>query len=279
MGSLTQFFISHPLCPPPLPHPGSQHSPAHPIQLMQLLWGKGSSSPKWAKFLLRLPAGTAEKLYVLPSASFTRSARHDIGNGQEMSTLYFTAAIPLHFMPHLSSTPTPDLALVQPFLHKHWRLIRDKVQIKSQIYHLIYDYFLWRRLAPCFMLIYTHIWKKMHVFNGWFSMIHRKLKTSSYLVLFLVPVLQELIFLELCADMRGDDAQKRHTMSKPIRQVSAFLFLSFTVILVLLPLKNQRQKKEQSPSPCFFAQSLGQQMESSTTLAFYIYFIQAQKTA
>lgn len=178
MGSLTQFFISHPLCPPPLPHPGSQHSPAHPIQLMQLLWGKGSSSPKWAKFLLRLPAGTAEKLYVLPSASFTRSARHDIGNGQEMSTLYFTAAIPLHFMPHLSSTPTPDLALVQPFLHKHWRLIRDKVQIKSQIYHLIYDYFLWRRLAPCFMLIYTHIWKKMHVFNGWFSMIHRKLKTS-----------------------------------------------------------------------------------------------------
>lgn len=126
--------------------------------------------------------------------------------------------------------------------------------------------------------LYSHL-KENACFQLMIFYDPQKIKNLSYLVLFLVPVLQELIFLELCADMRGDDAQKRHTMSKPIRQVSAFLFLSFTVILVLLPLKNQRQKKEQSPSPCFFAQSLGQQMESSTTLAFYIYFIQAQKTA
>lgn len=136
--------------------PGSQHSPAHPVQLMWPLWGEGSSSSKQANFLLRLPVGTAEKTYMLPSASLTRSARRDIGNGQEMSTLHFTAVLPLHSMPHLSGTPTPDLALVQPFLHKHWRLIRGEVQIKSQIYHLIYYYLFFMKEAGT--LLHAHLY-------------------------------------------------------------------------------------------------------------------------
>lgn len=218
---------AHQHCHPQLTAQPCTPHPAHVAAL-----GTGLQFFKTSQFPTEVACWNCRKTVRASLASLTRSARRDTGNGQE--TLHFTAALPLHSMPHLSSTPIPDLALVQPFLHKHWRLIWGQVQIKSQIYHLIYYYFLWRRLAPCFTLNCTCIWKKMHIFNCWFSKIHRKLKTSSYLVL------SDLIFLELCADTRGDDAQKRCTMGKPASQVSAFLFLCFTVILVLLPLKKTK---------------------------------------
>lgn len=86
-------------------------SPVHFVPPLWLLWRKRAPVLQNTYLLLKLLAGTAKKLYLVSCASVTRFARHDIGNGQETSTLRIAAILPLPSTPRLSSTPTPDLAL------------------------------------------------------------------------------------------------------------------------------------------------------------------------